>query len=133
MATTDSITGTSIRTPTTVASAAPEPMPNRLMAAATASSKKFEAPISADGPATQWASPAPAVEQIGEAGVEIDLDQDRHGENGDDRRLRYDLVALEGKEQHQGDQQRRDRNVPGRRREGLQRLLAAARKKRSGG
>ena len=56
--TTDSITGTSIRTPTTVASAAPEVRPKRLMAAATASSKKFEAPIRAEGPATQCCSPA---------------------------------------------------------------------------
>jgi hypothetical protein len=46
--TTDSITGTSISTPTTVASAVPEPKPNRLMAVATASSKKFLAPISPD-------------------------------------------------------------------------------------
>ncbi len=52
------MTGTSMRTPTTVASAAPELKPNRLMAAATASSKKFEAPINAEGPATQCCSPA---------------------------------------------------------------------------
>ena len=50
--TTVSITGTSISTPTTVASAAPEWSPKKLMAAATASSKKLDAPISADGPAT---------------------------------------------------------------------------------
>ena len=55
--TTDSITGTSINTPTTVASAAPDWKPNRLMAAVTASSKKLLAPISADGPATQCATP----------------------------------------------------------------------------
>jgi hypothetical protein len=41
--TTESMTGTSIRTPTTVASAAPDWKPNRLMAAATASSKKLAA------------------------------------------------------------------------------------------
>jgi hypothetical protein len=51
--TTDSMTGTSINTPTTVASAAPDEKPNRLIATATASSKKLLAPISADGPATQ--------------------------------------------------------------------------------
>lgn len=39
--TTSSITGTSISTPTTVASAAPDSKPNRLIAAATASSKKL--------------------------------------------------------------------------------------------
>ena len=55
--TTDSITGTSISTPTTVASAAPESKPNRLIAVATASSKKLLAPISADGAATQCATP----------------------------------------------------------------------------
>jgi len=49
--TTSSITGTSISTPTTVASAAPDWKPNRLMAAATASSKKLLAPINAEGQA----------------------------------------------------------------------------------
>src|SRR5690606_38636562 len=39
--TTESMTGTSTSTPTTVARAAPELKPNRLMAAATASSKKL--------------------------------------------------------------------------------------------
>src|SRR5689334_8697507 len=55
--TTDSMTGTSISTPTTVARAAPDSKPNKLMAAATASSKKLLAPISAEGAATQCASP----------------------------------------------------------------------------
>jgi hypothetical protein len=58
MRTTSSITGTSISTPTTVASAAPDSKPNRLMAAATASSKKFDAPISADGQAMACCSPS---------------------------------------------------------------------------
>ena len=52
-----SITGTSINTPTTVASAAPEWKPNKLMAAATANSKKLDAPISADGQAMLCFSP----------------------------------------------------------------------------
>jgi len=56
MATIDNITGTSMSTPTTVANAAPELKPNRAMAVATANSKKLEAPMSADGPATQWAT-----------------------------------------------------------------------------
>ncbi len=55
--TTSSITGTSISTPTTVASAAPEWNPNRLIAAATASSKKLDAPIKAEGQATLCFSP----------------------------------------------------------------------------
>jgi hypothetical protein len=58
IATTESITGTSTRTPTTVASAAPEWTPNSEIAAATASSKKFDAPISAAGAATHQAPPA---------------------------------------------------------------------------
>ncbi len=56
--TTFSVTGTSIHTPTTVASAAPELNPNRLIAVATASSVRFEALRSADGPATQCCFPA---------------------------------------------------------------------------
>ena len=45
----DNITGTSIKTPTTVAKDAPEFKPNRAMATATASSKKLLAPIMAAG------------------------------------------------------------------------------------
>jgi len=55
--TTTSITGTSIRTPTTVAKAAPKLKPKRLMAAATAGSKKLLAPISAEGQAMLCYSP----------------------------------------------------------------------------
>ena len=47
----DNITGTSTNTPTTVANVAPEDKPNRLIEKATASSKKLDAPISADGAA----------------------------------------------------------------------------------
>ncbi len=47
---TDSITGTSTNTPTTVASAAPDSGPNSAMAVATASSKKLDAAISAPAP-----------------------------------------------------------------------------------
>src|SRR5690606_24144347 len=50
-ATSDSITGTSTSTPTTVTSPTPECRPNRPMATATASSKKFEVPIRAQGAA----------------------------------------------------------------------------------
>src|SRR3954465_13038244 len=56
--TTTSITGTSTSTPTTVASAAPDSTPKRLTAVATASSKKLDAPISADGQATLCFSPS---------------------------------------------------------------------------
>src|SRR5690606_21869839 len=54
MATRLSITGTSTSTPTTVASAAPEFSPKSPIATATASSKKFDVPISAQGAATRW-------------------------------------------------------------------------------
>src|SRR6476659_9019312 len=50
---TESITGTSTSTPTTVASAAPDSGPNNAIAVATASSKKLLAPISAPGAATE--------------------------------------------------------------------------------
>ena len=46
------ITGTSIRTPTTVASAAPDERPNSIVAVAMATSKWFDAPIMADGAAS---------------------------------------------------------------------------------
>lgn len=51
---TESITGTSTSTPTIVARAAPEAGPKRVIATATASSKKLLAPISAPGAATAW-------------------------------------------------------------------------------
>ena len=46
-----------------VASAAPDSKPNRLMAAATASSKKLDAPISAEGQATLCFSPTARLSQ----------------------------------------------------------------------
>ena len=52
--TSQSIVGTSTNTPTTVARAAPEFSPNKLMATATASSKKLELLISAAGAAILW-------------------------------------------------------------------------------
>ena len=47
-----SITGTSISTPTTVASAAPDDSPNSIVAVAMATSKWFDAPIIAAGAAS---------------------------------------------------------------------------------
>ena len=67
MCTTSSMTGTSISTPTTVASAAPELKPNRLMAAATASSKKLDAPINAEGQAMLCVSPTARLSQYASA------------------------------------------------------------------
>ena len=47
----DNITGTSTKTPTTVAKAAPELIPKRVIAVATDNSKKLLAPIIAAGEA----------------------------------------------------------------------------------
>jgi hypothetical protein len=47
-----SMTGTSISTPTTVASAAPEDKPKSIVAVAIATSKWFDAPIIAEGAAS---------------------------------------------------------------------------------
>lgn len=51
-----SITGTSVKTPTVVASAAGEVVPNNAIATATESSKKLEAPIIPAGAAMSWVS-----------------------------------------------------------------------------
>ena len=51
-----SITGTSVNTPTVVASAAGEDVPNSATATATASSKKFDAPIIPAGAAISCGS-----------------------------------------------------------------------------
>ena len=47
------ITGTSTRTPTTVVNVAPDDSPNRDIATATDSSKKFDAPIMLHGAAIE--------------------------------------------------------------------------------
>lgn len=41
------------------------------------------------------------VEEIGETGIEADLDQDRHGQHGDYQRLRQNLFALEAEQKDQ--------------------------------
>ena len=51
--TSNNITGTSTKTPTTVANVAPEDNPNRDIATATANSKKFDAPTMAQGAAIE--------------------------------------------------------------------------------
>ena len=60
------------------------------------------------------------VEQIGKAGVEIDLDQDRHGQQRDDHRLGDDLFALKAEQQHQRGQQRHQRGRLQARKKGIQ-------------
>ena len=65
MWTTESMTGTSTSTPTTVAKAAPDWKPKSAMAVATASSKKLLAPINAEGPATHQFDAEAPVDPIG--------------------------------------------------------------------
>ncbi len=52
----NSITGTSVSTPTVVAKAAGDVAPNNAIATATASSKKFDAPIIPAGAAISYGS-----------------------------------------------------------------------------
>ena len=54
-----------------VASAAPDSNPYKLMAAATASSKKLDAPISAEGHATQCATPNRRLSQYARPALNI--------------------------------------------------------------
>ena len=56
MLTSNSMTGTSVNTPTVVASAAGEVVPNSAIATATASSKKLDAPIIPAGAAISCGS-----------------------------------------------------------------------------
>ena len=125
--TTDSMTGTSISTPTTVASAAPDWKPNRLMAAATASSKKLLRADQGRRAGDAMLLARNAVQQIGEAGIEIDLDQDRHRQQRDHKRLRQDLLALKAEQQHQCRQQRDERQRLQPVQQSLQRRLTTGR------
>jgi hypothetical protein len=87
---TESMTGTSTKTPTTVANAAPDCGPNSAMAVATASSKKLLAPISAPGAATPRRLPSHVADggeiHLHHHGRDHEPDQDRNG--------RVDLAAL---------------------------------------
>lgn len=47
-----------------------------------------------------------SIEKIGEAGIEVDLNQDRNRQKSDDERLGDDLLALEAEQQHEGREQR---------------------------
>ena len=48
----------------------------------------------------------PAIEEIGEPGVEVDLHQDRHGQQGDHHGLRDDLFPLKPEQKDQRCQKR---------------------------
>ncbi len=77
---TDSMTGTSTSTPTTVARVAPDISPKSEIAVATASSKKLLAPNQGAGRGDGMRDPEPAREAVDEPGVEIDLDEERDGD-----------------------------------------------------
>jgi hypothetical protein len=51
------------------------------------------------------------VDRIGDTGVEIDLNDDRHRQQRDDQRLPDNLLALKSEQQHESGQQsdQRDR------------------------
>lgn len=87
-ATSDSTTGASTKTPTTLASAAPESRPRSPMATATASSRKSAGPISAQGAGRshlvgQLPRKSPDIAKREDA---VGLDDDRHGDQGDRQR-----------------------------------------------
>ena len=52
----------------------------------------------------------PAVQKIGETRIEVDLDQNGYGKQGDDGRLPQDLQTLEGEEQNKRGKQRQQGN-----------------------
>jgi hypothetical protein len=56
--------------------------------------------------------PKRAVQRVGNPGVEIDLNDDRHREQQDDDRLPHDLLALEPEQQDERRQQREERDRP---------------------
>ena len=87
--TTESITKTSIKTPTTVARAAPELKLNTLIT---------------------MRLPSCAIENISEFGIGVELDQDRYGQHSNDKMLRENLLTLETEQQHERRQQSRERN-----------------------
>ena len=51
----------------------------------------------------------PAIEQIGEAGIEEHLNQNRHGEHRDDQWFLDYCLPLEGEQQHESREQCTDR------------------------
>jgi hypothetical protein len=67
------------------------------------------------------------VQQIGEARVEIDLDDDRHGQQQNDDRLRDDPFALEAEQRHQRRQQGDERRRLQRREQTRERRRSAVR------
>ena len=50
------------------------------------------------------------IERVGDPGIEIDLNDDRHREQRDDQRLAHDLFALKAEQQHKGCQKSDERD-----------------------
>src|SRR3546814_19951756 len=78
--------------------------------------RQFEEVAGADqrrGAGDAMGDAALPVKQIGQSGIEIDLDQDRHRQQRDDQRMVDDLPALEGEQQDQRGQKgnQRDRRT----------------------
>src|SRR5690554_3193350 len=98
IATNDSITGTSTNTPTTVARAAPECNPNKEMATATASSKKFEVPINhASRRSNAMWQAHDFGRGVGNNKNAIGLDQQRNGNQHNNKRLGHNSARLKTK------------------------------------
>ena len=49
-----------------------------------------------------------SIEDVGQARVEIDLNEDRHRQHGDDQGLRKNLLALKAEEENQRGKQRHE-------------------------
>ena len=97
MATTDSIRGTSISTPTTIASATPDWRPNSAMAVATGQLEE-NASASEGGELRHTPSYAHAVvEHVSQADDEMNSDQKRHRQQQDHKELCDNSLALQAR------------------------------------
>jgi hypothetical protein len=104
-ATSVSMTGTSMSTPTTVASAAPESSPNRLMATATASSKKLDGADHGGGCGHVEGQAQQARAKVAQREDAVALDDQRHGDERHALGLGEDGLGLKAEEQHHREQQ----------------------------
>ena len=107
--TTLSMTGTSIKTPTTVARAAPELEAEQRY---RRRDRQLEEIAGADQGRRRRHAMLLAqhtVEQVGKSRVEIDLKENRHGEHPDDRGLPQDLLALKAEQQDERGEERKQR------------------------
>ena len=98
---TESITGTSTRTPTTVASAAGLFAPNNVIATATANSKKLLAPIRAPWCGYIVSDVEKAHQPISQSGIEVDLDEDWNSQKHDCNPVGQNILGLKCEDQNQ--------------------------------